>query len=95
MSQQNNITKGLCMQEQDQYTNVCKEQFDRIVAAIQDLDNRLFRDNGCKSIQTKINQVEAWQANHDEHKTQKCTFWYWLIPVLVSIGIVIVDKMFK
>jgi len=49
----------------EQYDNVCKEEFQKITKGIQELNKRLYQDNGVKSIQTKINELENWQLNYD------------------------------
>ena len=49
----------------EQYDNVCKEEFQKITKGIQELNKRLYQDNGVKSIQTKINELESWQLNYD------------------------------
>jgi len=54
----------------EQYNSVCKEQFEGIRESIQSIDNRLFHDNGTKSVQTRINELATWQANQDAEKNK-------------------------
>jgi len=48
------------MLETDQFSNVCKDRFDEIISRFDTLDNRLFHDNGVKSIQSRINDNTLW-----------------------------------
>ena len=48
------------MAEQEQYTNVCKERFDEIMAKLHSLDRKLFKDNGIECVQSKINRHDRW-----------------------------------
>lgn len=52
--------------ELSQYNNVCKDRFDDIMKALKALEDRLFHDNGSKSVQSKLNTVIEWQGQHDK-----------------------------
>ena len=79
----------------EQYNEVCKDEFKAIRNSIDSLNDRLFKDNGHKSIQTILTEVKLWQGNHDAENSNKVCFWYWLIPLLLSLGILIIDKFLK
>jgi hypothetical protein len=49
-----------------QYQEVCKNEFNEIKSLIKKLDDRMFKDNGTKSVQSKLNAVVDWQDKHDK-----------------------------
>jgi hypothetical protein len=51
---------------EEQFTNVCNKMFQKLFDKLDGIDNRLFHDNGVKSVQTKLNEQEIWQKNHDK-----------------------------
>ncbi len=57
--------------------------------------NKLFVDNGTESLQTFRVRTNNWIEQHDKQKVETVGFWYWLIPIVVSIGIVILDRLLK
>lgn len=56
---------------------------------------RLFEDNGVESFQTFRVKTNHWITTHDKNREHKVSFWYWLIPIIVSVGLVVIDKVFK
>ncbi len=78
--------------EKEQFKEVCNPMFAKLFDKLDSIDKRLFHDNGTESLQSKINRVSLWAENHDKLEVKTISFWYWLIPIVVSIGIVILDK---
>ena len=48
------------MIEKEQYEAVCKDRFDEIITQLETLNKRLFKDNGSKSLQSRINDNAIW-----------------------------------
>ena len=82
------------MSEQ-QFNKVCKDLFEKIFDKLDNIDKRLFHDNGSESLQSRINRFGQWIENNETYSAKKASFWYWLIPVIVGVGIVIIDKLWK
>jgi uncharacterized protein YqfB (UPF0267 family) len=53
-----------------QYQEVCKGEFNEIKELIKKLDDRMFKDNGTKSVQSKLNTVIDWQDKHDKETSE-------------------------
>lgn len=56
---------------------------------------RMFEDNGVESFQTFRVKTNNWINVHDKDREHKVSFWYWAIPIGVSILVVVIDKVFK
>lgn len=48
------------MDEQNQYETICRGRFDQIIERLDMLNNRLYVDNGGKSIVSRIIHNETW-----------------------------------
>ncbi len=66
------------MNEQQQFESTCKGLFNELKQGQNELRkdqkeilDRLFKDNGHKSVQTCLNDVEKWQENHDKNDKGK------------------------
>jgi len=56
---------------------------------------RLFEDNGTESFQTFKVRTNDWINLHDMNREHKVSFWYWVVPIVVSILVIIMDKVWK
>jgi hypothetical protein len=83
------------MTPEEQFSNVCNKMFEKLFTKLDDIDNRLFHDNGNESLQSKINRFGQWSENHDKIQTKTVSFWYWLIPIVISIGLIVLDRLWK
>ena len=43
-----------------QYDDICREQFDKIISQLDNIEKRLFIDNGKECIQSKINRHDGF-----------------------------------
>ena len=59
------------MDDQTQFNNVCNKLFEKVFDKLESIDDRLFKDNGHKSVQTCLNETKNWQENHDKIKFAK------------------------
>ncbi len=48
------------MTEDEMYEKVCKSRFDKIEELLTSIDQRLFKDNGGNSFQSKLNRQDNW-----------------------------------
>ena len=48
------------MDEQHQYDKVCQPNFKELFDKLDEMNTKLFEDNGHKSVQTKINENALW-----------------------------------
>lgn len=72
-----------------------QNEFLKINEKLDSLCHRLFEDNGVECLQSKINRHELWMQNHSKEKENAISLWYFLIPIFVSIGIVVIDKIWN
>jgi len=69
------------------------EDLKEIKTTLTEIHKKLFVDNGTESLQTFVVNTRNWICQHDKHAEQKVGFWYWVIPIFVSVMIVILDKI--
>ena len=48
------------MPDSQQYDSVCRERFDEIIDKLDEMNHKLYVDNGTKSLQSKVNESEFW-----------------------------------
>ena len=80
---------------EEQFSNVCQKMFEKLFDKMDGIDKKLFHDNGTESLQSRTNFFSQWIVNHDKTETKNASFWYWLIPLTVSVGIIILNKIWK
>jgi len=71
----------------DDHKAVCGRSFDTMITEVRRLNDNLFKDNGSKSIQSRLNEQEA-RLDHEEmfHKGVKRFLWF--IVTLLLTGFV-------
>jgi hypothetical protein len=83
------------MSEEQQYEKICKGEFQSIGEKIDYLTHRLFEDNGGECLQSKINRHEQFINDYNLHKQDEKTNWSVYLPMVVGIGLVFCDFLFR
>lgn len=84
--------------ENTQFNNVCKGLFDEIKNTLKSIDDRLFHDNGNRSYQSRFNDIETWQKEHDKKDNPDSgisVVWFVKNWRTVIVGIMIVSWFFS